>query len=125
LPAAEKAAQVLGVSPRSLMAQAALETGWGRSMQRDGAGMNFNLFGIKATGGWNGRVQDQSTTEYVNGIAERQVERFRAYDSIEESFADRGLCPSAAARRLCHRPRLCSQADSCGRGGGPLDGDSH
>ncbi|NDE01798.1 MAG: flagellar assembly peptidoglycan hydrolase FlgJ, partial [Gammaproteobacteria bacterium] len=49
-PAAEKAAQVLGVSPRSLMAQAALETGWGRSMQRDGSSTNFNLFGIKATG---------------------------------------------------------------------------
>jgi flagellar protein FlgJ len=98
LPAAEKAAQVLGVSPRSLMAQAALETGWGRSMQRDGAGMNFNLFGIKATGGWNGRVQDQSTTEYVNGIAERQVERFRAYDSIEESFADHARLLSRSAR---------------------------
>ena len=97
-PAAEKAAQVLGVSPRSLMAQAALETGWGRSMQRDGSGTNFNLFGIKATGSWNGRVQDQSTTEYVNGIAQRQVERFRAYDSIDDSFADHARLLTRSAR---------------------------
>jgi flagellar protein FlgJ len=60
--------------------------------------MNFNLFGIKATGGWNGRAQDQSTTEYVNGVAERQVERFRAYDSIEESFADHARLLSRSAR---------------------------
>ena len=98
LPAAEKAAQVLGVSPRSLMAQAALETGWGRSMQRDGSAMNFNLFGIKATGAWNGRVQDFSTTEYVNGVSQRQVERFRAYNSIEESFADHARLLSRNAR---------------------------
>jgi flagellar protein FlgJ len=98
LPAAQQAAQVLGVSPRSLMAQAALETGWGRSMQRDGSGTNFNLFGIKATGSWNGRVQEQSTTEYVNGVAQRQVERFRAYDSIQDSFADHARLLSRSAR---------------------------
>lgn len=97
-PAAEKAAQVLGVSPRSLMAQAALETGWGRSMQRDGSSTNFNLFGIKATGSWGGRVQEQSTTEYVNGVAQRQVERFRAYDSIQDSFADHARLLSRSAR---------------------------
>jgi len=97
-PAAESAAQVLGVSPRSLMAQAALETGWGRSMQRDGSGTHFNLFGIKATGAWNGRVQEQSTTEYVNGVAQRQVERFRAYDSIEDSFADHARLLSRSTR---------------------------
>jgi len=98
LPAAQKAAEVLGVSPRSLMAQAALETGWGRSMQREGAGMNFNLFGIKASGSWTGRVQDQSTVEYVNGMPQRQVERFRAYDSIEASFADHARLLSRNAR---------------------------
>jgi flagellar protein FlgJ len=106
LPAAQKAADVLGVSPRSLMAQAALETGWGRSMQREGAGMNFNLFGIKASGSWAGRVQDQSTVEYVNGMPQRQVERFRAYDSIEASFADH-------ARLLSRSPRY---ADAVGTG---------
>ena len=60
--------------------------------------MNFNLFGIKATGAWNGRAKDFSTTEYVNGVSQRQVERFRAYSSIEESFADHARLLSRNAR---------------------------
>lgn len=89
LPAAEKAAARLGVSPRNLIAQAALETGWGRSMPRDEDGrLSFNLFGIKATGGWRGASVASTTTEVLQGKAQRVVERFRAYDSIEDSVAD-------------------------------------
>ncbi|MFN7272167.1 MAG: glycoside hydrolase family 73 protein, partial [Gammaproteobacteria bacterium] len=89
LPAAEKAAAQLGVSPRNLIAQAALETGWGRHMPRGADGrVSFNFVGIKATGNWRGGSVASSTTEVLQGRAQRMVERFRAYSSIEESVAD-------------------------------------
>ena len=89
LPAAEKAAAQLGGSPRNLIAQAALETGWGRHMPRGADGrVSFNFFGIKATGNWRGGSVASSTTEVLQGRAQRMVERFRAYSSIEESVAD-------------------------------------
>ncbi|MCQ4326244.1 flagellar assembly peptidoglycan hydrolase FlgJ [Stutzerimonas stutzeri] len=88
LPMAEKAAQRLGVEPRFLVAQAALETGWGKSMIRQKDGSNsHNLFGIKSTG-WQGASATVTTTEYVNGKATREKAGFRAYDSFEHSFND-------------------------------------
>lgn len=88
LPMAEKAAKRLGVEPRFLVAQAALETGWGKSLikQKDGSN-SHNLFGIKSTG-WEGESAKVTTTEYVNGKATKQVAGFRAYDSFEQSFND-------------------------------------
>lgn len=88
LPMAEKAAKRLGVEPRFLVAQAALETGWGKSMikQKDGSN-SHNLFGIKSNG-WDGESAKVTTTEYVNGKATKQVAGFRAYDSFEQSFND-------------------------------------
>ncbi len=88
LPMAEKAAKRLGVEPRFLVAQAALETGWGKSLikQKDGSN-SHNLFGIKATG-WQGESAKVTTTEYVNGKPTKQVAGFRAYDSFEQSFND-------------------------------------
>jgi len=88
LPMAEKAAKRLGVEPRFLVAQAALETGWGKSMIRQKDGSNsHNLFGIKANG-WDGESTRVKTTEYVNGKATKQMAGFRAYDSFEQSFND-------------------------------------
>ncbi|WP_312957802.1 flagellar assembly peptidoglycan hydrolase FlgJ [Stutzerimonas nitrititolerans] len=88
LPMAEKAAERLGVEARFLVAQAALETGWGKSMIRQQDGSNsHNLFGIKATG-WQGASATVMTTEYVNGKATREKAGFRAYDSFEQSFND-------------------------------------
>jgi flagellar protein FlgJ len=88
-PAAERAAKELGVTPRSLMAQAALETGWGRSLPRHESGeSSFNLFGIKAGRSWQGEVVKAETEEFLGGARTRQVEPFRAYDSIEHSFTD-------------------------------------
>ncbi len=88
LPMAEKAAERLGIEPRFLVAQAALETGWGKSMIRQKDGSNsHNLFGIKATG-WKGESATVMTTEYVNGTATRERAGFRAYDSFEQSFDD-------------------------------------
>jgi len=88
MPMAEKAARRLGVEPRYRVAQAALETGWGKSMIRQKDGSNsHNLFGIKATN-WSGEPAMARTTEYLNGRAVKQVEGFRAYASFEQSFDD-------------------------------------
>jgi flagellar protein FlgJ len=98
-PAAERAAKSLGVSPRAIMAQAALETGWGRSMPVDESGRSsLNLFGIKATGNWRGPVAASVTTEFVDQRSTRQVERFRAYESIEQSIADHANLLSGSRR---------------------------
>ncbi|MEA9606949.1 flagellar assembly peptidoglycan hydrolase FlgJ [Xanthomonas campestris pv. plantaginis] len=83
---AQKAARELGVDPRALVAQAALETGWGRRGIGNGGDSN-NLFGIKATG-WNGAKVTTGTHEYVNGVKTTESADFRAYGSAEESFAD-------------------------------------
>lgn len=89
LPHAERAAEALGVEPRVLIAQAALETGWGRAIIRhpDGAS-SFNLFGIKATDRWQGSRVVVPTIEFVNGVMERRQSAFRAYASPSESFHD-------------------------------------
>lgn len=90
-PHAAAAARTTGVPASFLVAQAALETGWGRSEPRGPDGhQSFNVFGIKAGRGWNGPTVEASTTEYVDGVARQRIERFRAYGSYEEAFADYG-----------------------------------
>lgn len=85
---AQTAANELGVDPRALVAQAALETGWGRrTIQRNDGGSAHNLFGIKATG-WKGDRARVGTHEYSNGIKHSETADFRAYGSPAESFAD-------------------------------------
>lgn len=89
LPAVEKAATALGVAPRALLAHAALETGWGASMPTGPDGrVSFNLFGVKATGNWQGEAVGSRTLEFTKGVAEQRVERFRAYARPEDSVAD-------------------------------------
>ncbi|MFO1395725.1 MAG: flagellar assembly peptidoglycan hydrolase FlgJ [Burkholderiales bacterium] len=88
-PYAEKAAQALGVPVHYLVAQAGLETGWGKHQPRVvGGAPSHNLFGIKAGADWKGAVAESETTEYVNGKAVRTVQRFRAYATPQEAFAD-------------------------------------
>lgn len=88
-PHAQDAARQLGVAPEVLIAQAAHETGWGKSVPRFGDGRtSHNLFGIKAHGGWQGERVVNSTLEFVNGAAVRQRDGFRAYGSYAESFTD-------------------------------------
>lgn len=86
---AEAASQVTGIPAKFMLAQAALETGWGKKeiRARDGSSAH-NLFGIKATGNWTGKVVEATTVEYVNGVAQRRVEKFRAYNSYAEAFQD-------------------------------------
>lgn len=88
-PHALEAAQTLGVTPEVLVAQAALETGWGQKMIRRPDGTNsFNLFGIKADSGWQGERVAVQTLEYEGGIADRRRAAFRAYDSMATAVAD-------------------------------------
>lgn len=88
-PHAAEAAQSLGIPERFLIAQAALESAWGKREIRDAAGNHsHNLFGIKAGRGWTGAVVEAPTTEYVHGVAHRTTERFRAYASYADSFKD-------------------------------------
>ena len=84
LPHARKGAAELGVKPGVLIAQAALETGWGQKVISHADGRSsFNLFGIKADAGWSGDKVSVATLEYENGIAEKQRAVFRSYDSLE------------------------------------------
>lgn len=86
---AEQASQRTGLPTSFIVGQAALESGWGRRQIKmsDGA-PSHNLFGIKAGPGWNGKVAEVVTTEYVGGVAQRKVAKFRAYDSYAEAFND-------------------------------------
>lgn len=89
LPLAEEAAQKIGIDARYLVAQAALETGWGKSIIRTGDGQSsHNLFGIKSHRGWQGESARVLTTEYKGGKAVKEAASFRAYDSYAQSFDD-------------------------------------
>jgi flagellar protein FlgJ len=89
LPTIRNAAQALGVNPLGLLAQAALETGWGKRMARtaDGAA-SLNLFGIKADENWDGARATASTVEYSGGVATQRHAAFRVYGTLEESVKD-------------------------------------
>ncbi len=78
-----------GIPAKFIVAQAALESGWGKHEMRDAAGApTHNLFGIKAGANWRGRTVEVLTTEYEGGVAKRLVERFRAYDTYADAFRD-------------------------------------
>jgi peptidoglycan hydrolase FlgJ len=86
---AVEASRATGIPPQFMVGQAALESGWGRREIRTEEGApSYNLFGIKAGRGWTGPVALAATTEYVNGVAGKTVERFRAYASYAEAFRD-------------------------------------
>lgn len=86
---AEEASRVSGIPSHYMMGQAALESGWGkREINGLDGTPSHNLFGIKATGDWKGKVVEATTTEYINGIKQKRIEKFRAYDSYADSFKD-------------------------------------
>jgi peptidoglycan hydrolase FlgJ len=89
MPAIKTAASSLGVNPMGLMAQAALETGWGQRMPRNADGSpSYNMFGIKAGEGWTGPKAIADSMEVTNGVAAPKRTTFRSYGSIEESVND-------------------------------------
>ncbi|HUQ10033.1 MAG TPA: flagellar assembly peptidoglycan hydrolase FlgJ [Steroidobacteraceae bacterium] len=88
LPHARAAAMQLGVDERSVIAQAALETGWGTSKPADGSGTSNNFFGIKAGATWRGPTVTSGTTEFTNGVAGAEQAQFRSYGSVAENVSD-------------------------------------
>lgn len=101
--AADAAERATGIPSANILGQAALESGWGKREIRANDGSNsHNLFGIKATSSWKGKVAEVTTTEYIGGVARKVTAKFRAYDSYEEAFKDH-------ARLLSQSPRY-SQA---------------
>ncbi|OGS94596.1 MAG: flagellar rod assembly protein/muramidase FlgJ [Gallionellales bacterium RBG_16_56_9] len=89
LPHATQASQASGVPVQLMLGQAALESGWGKREIRMADGSNsYNLFGIKADAGWHGKTAEVMTTEYENGVAHQQSEKFRAYSSYAGAFQD-------------------------------------
>jgi flagellar protein FlgJ len=86
---AARVSQTSGLPSAYMLGQAGHETGWGRHEIKMSDGTpSYNLFGIKATPGWTGKVAEVTTTEYVNGVSQKVVAKFRAYDSYEDSFRD-------------------------------------
>ncbi len=87
--AANVAANQSGVPAKLILSQAALESGWGRrEIRGEDGSTSFNLFGIKASPNWKGKVVNIMTTEFEGGVARKVVQPFRAYDSYAESFSD-------------------------------------
>ena len=96
------AARAVGIPPRFMVGQAALESGWGKHEIRAADGTSsHNVFGIKAGRSWNGAVVEKTTTEYVNGVAQKVTARFRAYPSYSDAFQD-------YAKLLRSNPRYAS-----------------
>ncbi|WP_038175546.1 flagellar assembly peptidoglycan hydrolase FlgJ [Vibrio pacinii] len=87
-PYAEKAARALGVDSSLLLAQAALETGWGQKVLNNSRGSSNNLFNIKADRSWNGDKVATQTLEYHQGVPVKESAAFRSYANYEESFND-------------------------------------
>ncbi len=96
---AEAASRATGIPAKFMLGQAALESGWGkREIKNADGSASHNLFGIKAGPGWKGKVATAVTTEYVNGVPQTRVEKFRAYDSYADGFKD-------YAKLLSNNPR--------------------
>lgn len=87
-PYAEKAARALGIDSSLLLAQAALETGWGQKVVNNAAGSSNNLFNIKADRSWSGERVATQTLEYHQGVPVKEKAAFRSYQNYEESFND-------------------------------------
>ena len=100
--AADAAAAATGIPAPFMLAQAALETGWGKReiVGVDGSA-SHNLFGIKAGARWTGPTVDVATTEYIGGRPQKMLQKFRAYASEAESFAD-------YAKLMTESPRYAS-----------------
>lgn len=89
LPLAKQAGERLGVEPEVILAQAALETGWGKHVIKHGDGNStHNLFNIKADKRWQGPHAQIGTLEFRNGQMIKEPAKFRSYESFEHSFDD-------------------------------------
>jgi len=97
-----------GIPASYMVGQAGHETGWGQhEIKLRGGKPSYNLFGIKAGPGWKGKVAEVTTTEYVNGIEQKKVAKFRAYESYDESFRD-------YAKLITESPRYAKVTEQTG-----------
>ena len=86
---ANEVEKATGIPASFMLGQAGHETGWGRfEIKHKGGATSHTLFGIKAGPGWTGKVAEVTTTEFVNGVAQKGKARFRAYDSYADAFKD-------------------------------------
>lgn len=87
---AKKAAATIGAAPEILIAQAALETNWGKSILQQGTdnGSSHNLFNIKADSAWANKTAPVDTLEQKDGVLVKEKSTFRSYASFQESFMD-------------------------------------
>lgn len=98
-PYAQQAAEKLGVSVRAVLAQAALETQWGKHLPTHSNGnTSNNLFGMKAGSSWGGDKVSVPTLEFEDGVAVQKRAQFRSYDNPGQSFDD-------YAQLLANNPR--------------------
>ncbi len=98
-PHAMAASRETGIPAHFLVAQAALETGWGQhELSRADGSASHNLFNIKAGRDWQGATVALDAVEYRNGEAYREPSQFRAYADYSEAFRD-------YARLLANNPR--------------------
>jgi flagellar protein FlgJ len=89
LQTANRIERETGIPASYMVGQAGHETGWGQhEIKMRGGQPSHNLFGIKADANWKGKVAEVTTTEYVAGVEKKQVAKFRAYGSYDESFRD-------------------------------------
>ncbi len=86
---AKQAAKLIGVHPAVLLAQAALETNWGKKIigHADGASTH-NLFNIKSDPASSLNSATTTTLEQKNGVLVKETAHFRSYRSFDESFTD-------------------------------------
>ena len=86
---ARLASQQSGIPHQLIVAQAALESGWGqREIPTADGSPSYNLFGIKAGRSWDGPVTEITTTEFEQGAAKKIKARFRVYGSYQEAIGD-------------------------------------
>ncbi len=97
--AAKAAESATGIPASNILGQAALESGWGKHeiRMKDGTS-SHNLFGIKATSDWKGKVAEVTTTEYIGGVARKVTAKFRAYDYYADAFTDHAKLLSKSPR---------------------------
>jgi peptidoglycan hydrolase FlgJ len=110
MQAAKAAEAASGIPAAHVLGQAALETGWGKRVIRTADGQDsHNLFGIKATSNWTGKVAEVTTTEYIGGVPRKVTAKFRAYDSYEEAFKDHARLLTQSKR---YQQTAVAQADT-------------
>ena len=114
-PTAKAVAEELGIDPRIVIAQAALETGWGTSVKGN------NLFGIKSHGKKDGLMVQ--THEVVDGERIKVRDSFRQYDSYDESIADYGsfLKQNKRYKPILQAATLREQVEALGKSGYATD----